>query len=553
VDMLAGLASTNVIRLFFGEEKQKAGETSGTSHTKSVSKTLRAWRDASQPTCVRLERSIAQVRTALARTRADLASASATPQRVVMIAGSCSSNDNGVMTKAPLALLCQREHGLLSLVSQLQARLRLAQAAAEALDDKPRRTQQIGEALGRCRCVYQDAHILLHAPQPAVQEAFEAAICSPRAREGRLLGRWVGLFACSSRPAEPDCGARTNGVRGGRMATERSTGSSAAAGGLAFVSVPPPSVVLDFVVYLARLVVAQHSLQSLMPQVNVCTSRLLFHALQPTLWQASTMRNRARDERMLEQQRWMQGLLPEQLGVERRFLRVADHVSQLVSAVYAGGPAATTHAKGMTSPPLAARSVLSDFCFLSVPVDMLLIIYRAVGHVHTAAVDVAGVDHNDIGADSLLPLLVWTVVHTPLPHVFSALEYAKALCTQEQVTSELGYYLATFEAACEYVLDALPPSRTSTLDLVELEVAISVFGAEASSARPSPLLYAQELATAHPPSDDDPRMYESQRSVDATGPSPRVVLAKEVAERKALVDFLHQERAVDELVEALVL
>ncbi len=31
------------------------------------------------------------------------------------------------------------------------------------------------------------------------------------------------------------------------------------------------------------------------------------------------------------------------------------------------------------------------------------------------------------------------------------------------------------------------------------------------------------------------------------------VLAKEVAEREALVDFLQQERAVDELVEALVL
>jgi len=239
----------------------------------------------------------------------------------------------------------------------------------------------------------------------------------------------------------------------------------------------------------------------------------------------------------------MRQLSPEQVGVESRFLT------------------SRSAGRGDPSPPSAACSVLSDFCFLAVPVDMLLCVYRAVGHVHAAAAEVAQVDHNAIGADALLPLLVWAVVHTPLPHVFSALEYAKALSTSEQATSELGYYLATFEAACEYALDAQPPSAHAGGD----------DNAYATSDAPAPLApqASSSDGAAHPPLDhsqlDACPPGAISRSSSSVGdgfrpeglqvcePPPNVTLAKEVAEREALVNFLQQERAVDELVEALVL
>ena len=66
-------------------------------------------------------------------------------------------------------------------------------------------------------------------------------------------------------------------------------------------------------------------------------------------------------------------------------------------------------------------------------VDQLLCLYRAIGLVHSLAAATAGVDTTAIGADSLMPLLVWTVAHASMPHAFTALEYAKQLSTNEQV------------------------------------------------------------------------------------------------------------------------
>lgn len=316
-----------------------------------------------------------------------------------------------------------------------------------------------------------------------VQEGFEATICSPHAREGRLLARWVELF--------------NKQLRAGAAA-------------------PSPPVVLDFVQYLARLVVAQHSLQSRLQQVHVCTARLLLSMLQPTLWMVITERNEARDVRMLAQQRWMRALPPSQLGVEARFINAR-------SATGSKQP-----------PPLTAVSVLADFCFLSVPVDMLLCLYRAVGLVHQAAAEAANVAPSVIGADSLLPLLVWTVAHTPLPHIFSALEFAKMLSTREQITSELGYYLACLEAACEYVLDARPGGQGEGSD-VEPGPTLPTDGS--GDVQPQPLMAWSDPA----PSSD------AQRATTAA------TRASEVAGREALVSFLQAERAVDDLVEALVL
>lgn len=541
-----------------------------------IAATLRTWRASHQPACLRLERTLAQARKALAKTRAqvaDLADSPAMSLHTTIPGGGGGFSENerplpSAMTESPIMLLRRRERGLMILCEQLQGRLAVAQAQAEALSDKRARMHLLVEALGRCRCVYEDAQIVIHAPQPALQESFEAAVCARRAREGRLLHQWVDLFEKQLR-------------KGADAAGEMYT--------------PPPQVVLDFVVYLSRLVVAQHGLSGLLPQVSVCTARLLFPAVQAPLWNAASARNRTRDERMCAQQRWMRQLPPEQLGVESRFLEggagsagrggsgggtgggTGDGSGDGSGGGSGPGGAAGASTRGGPAPPPSAISVLSDFCFLSVPADMLLCVYRAVGHVHSAAAATAHVSPDQIGADSLLPLLVWTVVNTPLPHVFAALEYSKSLATREHQHSELGYYLATFEAACEYALDAQPPSRPHSPQGPEAVRApdaadwIGDSGASSEVAPPSspppPLEYVREQTWASTPPPQSARagfssslsMRTDKQALGALGSAPTAkltpskVLAKEVAEREALVDFLQQERAVDELVEALVL
>jgi len=70
---------------------------------------------------------------------------------------------------------------------------------------------------------------------------------------------------------------------------------------------------------------------------------------------------------------------------------------------------------------------------------------------------------------------VWSVVHTPLPCGVAALAYAQRLCAQnaQQQSSELGYYLACFEAAVSYVMEASPQSLGPTLSAGWLGRALS--------------------------------------------------------------------------------
>lgn len=290
----------------------------------------------------------------------------------------------------------------------------------------------------------------------------------------------------------------------------------------------PPSVVLDFAEYLARLVAAQYSLTQHLARVHLCTTRLLLRMVQPALWPAFVRQNAPRDAHLVHQQHWMRALPPEQLGVEARFCG--------------------TRAR----PPLTAASVLGDFCFLSAPVDQLLCLYRVVSLVHALAVDTSEgeVTASDIGADTLLPLLVWTVVHASIPHAFSALEYAKQLSTREHSISELGYYLACLEAACAYVADASPAAAGAPADGIASELpqpeaaaaavtagsAMEEAGAHVDQTQP---LEAIPLAPQHSP----PQPHANGAS------NPSVV----VAEREALAMFLQEERDVDDLVGALAL
>ena len=379
----------------------------------------------------------------------------------------------------------------------------------------------------------QDAQLSLHAPQPALQEIFEATICSSHAREGRLLARWVAELSTRGDGAPPPR-QRTPYWRSGISPSPEATlpppppPQQQQQQQQASISPPPPPglsppVVLDFVQYLSRLIAAQYELpHERLHAVHLCMSRLLLDVLHPLIWPAFVERYASRDAMFTANQRRLRAMHPSQLGVEPRFWGGADGDERSDVELSAQPPPLAP------PPPLAAASVLGEVCMLASPVDQLLCLYRAVGLVHRHAGDVSGVEGSAIGADSLMPLLVWTVCHTPMPHAFAALEYCRELSSKEQQTaSELGYYLACLEGACLYILDASCelPKRDEGGERGEHDAAE---GGRAAAEQPPEEASATRLAT------------------DGGG-------AAEEAGRLALASFLQQERAVDELVGALCL
>ena len=278
-------------------------------------------------------------------------------------------------------------------------------------------------------------------------------------------------------------------------------------------------------------------------------------------------------------QRGMCKLHPAVLGVEPRFC-----------AAFVGGAA-------QPPPVLAAAAALSDFTFHAAAVDQLLCLYRAVSLVHALAAESAGAQPSEIGADSLLPLLVWTVVHSSLPHAFAALDYADQLSTREQKTSELGYYLACLQGACGYVLEASPRDTPETAALTSsaavatpaaaaaIEPTMADGGPDAQptanarrhlSAGGDPLdptrgageqaqpeaidTQAREVQQQqHEQHEQQQQQQQQQRTTRSTADSfalPSATptdLEEQATEREALAKFLQNERAVEDLVVALAL
>lgn len=192
--------------------------------------TARALRASHQPGLLRLERSRAQVLLAVQRCAAERSGT----KRGAASAGSSwfgVSSAAGLASEAALAspvaalrepglderfdpaawdpetALRLREEGLGRLSERMHARARAAHAEAAVLQDRRLRGERLRSLLERTRCVYQDSQLSVHAPQPAVQELFDSSVCSPHAREGRLLSRWIGLLECQlaggSPPREP--------------------------------------------------------------------------------------------------------------------------------------------------------------------------------------------------------------------------------------------------------------------------------------------------------------------------------------------------------------
>lgn len=56
-----------------------------------------------------------------------------------------------------------------------------------------------------------------------------------------------------------------------------------------------------------------------------------------------------------------------------------------------------------------------------------------------------------LGADEFLPIFIFSVVRAELERPFALCALLKSLCEQSKFIGETGYYLASFEAAIEYI------------------------------------------------------------------------------------------------------
>ena len=86
--------------------------------------------------------------------------------------------------------------------------------AAAALSKRPERRRQLAEVLRRTVVLYEAGATRLHAPIDAEQAGFERVVCSPHARESRLVWRWVSLFEqrCAAQAASPPSAATRSSV-----------------------------------------------------------------------------------------------------------------------------------------------------------------------------------------------------------------------------------------------------------------------------------------------------------------------------------------------------
>ena len=75
-----------------------------------------------------------------------------------------------------------------------------------------------------------------------------------------------------------------------------------------------------------------------------------------------------------------------------------------------------------------AVAALGEMGCYVVAEDLLLCLHRCMRRLHMAAARAARAPAHSIGADALLPLLVWAVVHAPLPCGVATLAYVQRFC-----------------------------------------------------------------------------------------------------------------------------
>ena len=60
---------------------------------------------------------------------------------------------------------------------------------------------------------------------------------------------------------------------------------------------------------------------------------------------------------------------------------------------------------------------------------------------------------NHLGADDFLPIFIYVLVNADIPNLSYLQKVLCTLCDPDKRLSETGYYVATFEAAVQHILD----------------------------------------------------------------------------------------------------
>jgi hypothetical protein len=96
-----------------------------------------------------------------------------------------------------------------------------------------------------------------------------------------------------------------------------------------------------------------------------------------------------------------------------------------------------------------ASDKLNDLLFLVVPTDILSAIHEAMASITSEATARSGA--TSVGADEILPLFEYALIHSNLTAVHQAIAFVDVFSIQEEKCAEFGWCLTTLQAATAHI------------------------------------------------------------------------------------------------------
>jgi len=112
-------------------------------------------------------------------------------------------------------------------------------------------------------------------------------------------------------------------------------------------------------------------------------------------------------------------------------------------------------------PYIKAIEILEDLNVLRVPDDILQCLLACAQAIYRSARENAvarASEHayDEVGADSFLPIFIYVVIHSDLPHVHRTLHMVSQYSSESERMAESGYYVTCFEGAITYLMNVTP-------------------------------------------------------------------------------------------------
>ena len=87
------------------------------------------------------------------------------------------------------------------------------------------------------------------------------------------------------------------------------------------------------------------------------------------------------------------------------------------------------------------------------PSERLLVLLSVAKDIPRVYLDEHPDEDKPLGADEFLPIFIYILVKSQLTHILALNEELQGICDPDNRMSEMGYYLATFEASIQHVMD----------------------------------------------------------------------------------------------------